>query len=378
MDWELIKLIIERVFPEGSKLIQNDSQVSLEERFWVVGNHKGLRWIIPQNPKYSLSVLRQWRPYGTVSYLKWQFLLAVYQVGQLQKLPGVISIGISEATAQNWRHMGFKELSLIPLIYIGTPGPKRKAVVSLIDKQKCSLIGIAKVPLAQKATAMILQEAKTLTRLAPEKPGLAPNLMYVNPKTGIAVQTPREGKPTGTSLTSAHLPWFSSVSIPNKQTSLQEQINYLTQRIIALDSIEAEIKTNLAQILEIIDDPTPLPSVWVHGDFTPWNLKWSSDLSLMAVDWEEAQANGLPLQDLFHYQYIQSHLLKKKPNLLEMTRKQPLVSQYLSSLGIDRTRYEKLALFYLADSWLRSQEREDWSFAVFLAEEISRILGKMK
>ena len=378
MDWELIKLIIERVFPKGSKLLQNDNQVPLEERFWVIGNHKGSRWIIPQNPQHGVSILRQWRPYGTVSYLKWQFLLAVYQLGQLQKLPGITSIGIAGAAAQDWQHMGFTELFLVPLIYIGSPGPKRKAVVSLVDKQKSNLIGIAKVPLAHKATAMILQEAQTLTRLAPEKPGLAPNLMYVNPQTGIAVQTPREGKPTGTRLTSAHLPWFSSVSIPNQQTSLQEHINQLQQRIATLSSIEAGMSTNLARILEIIDDFTPLPSVWVHGDFTPWNLKWSKDLSLMAVDWEEAQPNGLPLQDLFHYQYIQSHLIKKKPNLLEMTRKQPLVSQYLSSLGIDRTRYEKLALFYLADSWLRCQEREDWSFATFLAAEISRILGKKK
>ena len=378
MDWELIELIIKRVFPEGSKLTQNGNQVSLAARFWVIGSHKGLRWIIPQNPKYGVSVLRQWRPYGKFSYLKWQLLLTAYQARQLQRLPGVTSIGITGTASRDWRHMGFEELYLIPLIYIGTPGPKRKAVVSLVDRESYNLIGIAKVPLAQKANAKILQEAQTLSRLAPEKPGLAPNLMYVNSETGIAVQSPREGKPTGTKLTSAHLPWFSSVSIPNQQTSLQEQINQLNQRIIALDSIEAEMGTNLARILKIIDDPTPLPSFWVHGDFTPWNLKWSGDLSLMALDWEEAQPNGLPLQDLFHYLYIQSHLLKKKPNLLEMTRKQPLVAQYLDSLGIDRIRYEKLALFYLAESWLRCQEREDWNFAAFLAAEISQILGDMK
>ena len=378
LDWKLIELIIERVFPQGSKPIPEAKQVSLEARFWVIGSSKSPRWIIPQNPQYGVSVLKQWRPYGTFSNLKWKFLLAAYQTGQLQRLPGVTSIGIAGAASKDWQHMGFEGLFLLPLIYIGTPGPNRKAVVSLVNKEKCQLIGIAKVPLANQATTQILQEAKTLTRLATEKPGLAPELLYVNQEEGIAVQTARKGKLTETKLTSAHISWFDRAAIPNRQTSLREQVDRLHQRIVALDSIATAMEANLTRLLEAIDDPTPLPSVWVHGDFTPWNLKWSRDRHLLAVDWEEARPNGLPLQDLFHYQYIQSHLLHKKPNLLETTRKQPIVARYLRSLGIDRIRYEKLARFYLVESWLRCQDREDWDYADFLATEISHILGEMK
>ncbi|WP_019504090.1 aminoglycoside phosphotransferase family protein [Pleurocapsa sp. PCC 7319] len=373
MDWQLIELIIDRVFPKGAKLIPSGKQVPFESRFWVIGSHKGPRWIIPQNPKYGISVLQQWRPYGTISYWKWQFLLGAYQAKQLQRLPGVTSIGIVGAKDRNWQHLGLKGLYPLPIIYIGTPGINRKAVVSLVDS-KSNLIGIAKVPLANNATIKILHEAKTLSSLATEKPGFAPQLLYVDRAKGIAVQTSREGKLTETSLTSAHISWFACACIPDLQTSLQKQVQFLKQRLAMSDSIKPNMQANLTQLLARLEDPTPLPSVWVHGDFAPWNLKWSSGRQLLAVDWEEAKFNGLPLQDLFHFQYIQSHLLQKKKNLLETTRKQPIVAQYLDSVGIDRSRYEKLAQFYLAESWFHCQEREDWDYAAFLAAEISHIL----
>ncbi len=378
MDLQLIKLIIDQVFPPKTKLIINEKKVPAESKFWLIDSKKGTRWIIPQNPRYGISILRQWRPYGTISYWKWQLLLIAYWAKILHRLPNVTSIAIVGETDWDWRHLGYEGLNLLPIIYIGTPGPNRKAVVSLIDWEDSTLIGVAKVPLTDNATVKILQEAEILSSLATEKPGLAPQLLHINTEKGIAVQAVKEGKLTKASLTSAHISWFSRAEIPHLQTSLQEQVQSLKKRLAILDWIDPQMRSNLNHLLEKIEDPTPLPSTWVHGDFTPWNLKWSSDRRLQAVDWEEAKYNGLPLQDLFHFQYIQSHLLQEKKNLLETTRKQPLVSEYLDSQGIDRTKYNKLAHFYLVESWLNCQEREDWSYADFLAAEIAQVLKESK
>jgi hypothetical protein len=50
----------------------------------------------------------------------------------------------------------------------------------------------------------------------------------------------------------------------------------------------------------------------VHGDFAPWNLLRTSDGWLL-LDWECAQAEGLPFYDVFHY-LIQSHALLGQPS----------------------------------------------------------------
>ena len=374
MDLQLINLIIDRVFPQGAKLVRDTKQVPPESKFWLIDSKKGTRWIIPQNPDYGISILQQWRPYGTLSYWKWQFLLTAYRAKILRYLPGVTPIGIVGETEWNWQHLGYEERHLLPIIYIGTPGPNRKAVVSLIESQEFQAVAIAKIPLSENATTKILQEAEILSNLASSKPGLAPQLLHIDLEKGIAVQTAKEGKLTKTNLTSAHISWFTRAEIPDLQTSLQEQVHSLKQRLNILDWIDPKMRSNLNSLLAKIEDPTPLPSTWVHGDFTPWNLKLSSDRQLQAVDWEEAKYNGLPLQDLFHFQYIQSHLLEEKKDLLEATRNQSIVADYLEAIGIDFARYKQLAQFYLAESWLRCQEREDWDYADFLAAEISQLV----
>ena len=298
----------------------------MASRYWAIGSHKGLRWIIPHNPKYGLSVLRQWRPYSPISYLKWQLLLVAYRLRLLQRLPGVSAIAIAGVADKDWRHLGFEALCAQPVIYIGTPGPTRKAVVSIIDNGSHRLKGIAKVPLANGAKQKILQEANYLTRLATQKPGLAPQMLYVNSEAGIAVQTALTGKLTGTSLTSAHVDWFEQTHMPNCHTSLHQHVTALYTKIETSCDINTGVRTQLIQALEAIDDAKTLPAVWVHGDFVPWNLKWSGEHKLSAIDWEETYPNGLPLQDLFHFRYIQAHLLKLHTNVWVTARLAPDVA----------------------------------------------------
>jgi Phosphotransferase enzyme family len=379
----LIEQIVDRVFPTATTLVWNAAEVPPVERFWVVGGPKGPRWIIPELHQYGLPVLSQWRPYGASSYLKWQLLLCAYRAGQLHRLPNLVSIGISGASTSNWQHLGGNEDRIfIPTIYIGTPGITRKAVVAAIDLQQQTVFGVAKIPLEPGATANIVREAEILTALATAKPDIAPELLYFDRDRGITVQTAVPGKLVGKHLTKAHLAWLDRLYIPDRTTSLQEQSAKLRQRIVGeaslqetrLPDLPPPPSSLLERLLKEIDDSTAFPATWVHGDFAPWNLKWTGHRTLAAIDWEESQPNGLPLYDLFHYHYIQSYLLSRKSNILSKIWGNPLLAEYFSSLNINYSRFEKLALFYLANIWARSIENNKLDDAAFFITEISHIL----
>lgn len=376
---QLVRQIFCQILLKDVSLVWGEAEsVSLENRYWVIGNSDEPRWIIPFKSEGALSVLRQWRPYSKSAYLKWQLLLTAYQLGKLHNLPGIISIGVINAASSCWKHLGYtNQPSILPTIYIGTPGPTRKAVVSLIDPHQQTIVGVVKVALEKSATQNVLREAETLTYLASEKPGLAPTVLFVNQPQKLAVQTIVPGKPVGKSMTPAHIEWLSRLLTPEKKTSLQEQVCHLNQRTSKLTGIDQISMTKMDILWKILNDPTPLPSTWIHGDFAPWNLKWVDRQTLVAVDWEDAKPDGLPLYDIFHHQYIQSNLLNHRKDIVKQIWHHSTTRKYLRSLDISQAQYQKLALYYLADMWIRSIERSKKSEAKFFMRELSYLLDGM-
>lgn len=373
MDSKLLEDIIYQIFPSGSDLSWDASQVGPDDRYWVIAGKQGPRWIIPQNPKYGLSVLTQWRPYGTLTSMQWQAFLTIYRIGQLGLLPNIQAFGISEAQTSSWESLGWmRSHAPVPVIYVGTPSDTRKAVISLVNRKTLQIVGIAKVPLTPLASNCILREAKNLTELAVNKPGLGPQLLFVNQDQGTSLQSAILGDPPSRRLTPAHCSWLSQLAIPEVETSLQEQVENLLPRLSHLSKMGDQTTVSAGKTLERLTDPTPLPSVWIHGDFAPWNLKWIDRSTLAAVDWEEARSHGVPLQDFFHYFYIQSYLFQSGPVLLSQL-KQKFVDPYWPNLNLDAEMYLKLARFYLAESWVCCMERGDQNYATFLAATLSQM-----
>lgn len=50
-----------------------------------------------------------------------------------------------------------------------------------------------------------------------------------------------------------------------------------------------------------------------HGDFAPWNVKRSADGRIFVIDWEHAQAEGLPWCDALHFCFQTSVLARRWP-----------------------------------------------------------------
>jgi hypothetical protein len=220
MEIKLIEQIVKKVFPKEATLVWNAKEVSLEDRFWIISSSKGSRWLIPQASIYGLPVLSQWQPYGTLSQVKWRFLLAAYGTQQLHHLPGITPIGVLRSRTGDWNHLGgHQNQAFIPVIYIGTPGSTRKAVVSLTDVQQQVVVSVAKIPLEESATVNILREAETLASLTLAKPGVAPKPLLVNQDLGIAVQSAIPGRLVEKRLTKAHIQWLDRLSIPDQITS---------------------------------------------------------------------------------------------------------------------------------------------------------------
>lgn len=359
MDSELIEKIIGKVLPSGSPLAWNANEVPPGDRFWIIPGRDGPRWIVPQNPRYGRSVLSQWRPYDLSSRIKWVAFMAAYRTGRLGMVPGVVPVGVARASDSNRGHLGWtNERGPVPVIYVGTPGPTRKAVAHLVDVATCRTAGVAKIPLGARAAENILHEADILGLLEEEKPGIAPRLRYVDRAACISVQDSITGRSSFRGLTQAHIDWLRDLRIPGTETSLREQSEYLMKRLVHLEGLPEATRCLLENVLEQLDDPTPLPAVWVHGDFAPWNLRWVEQGKLAAVDWEEAMPVSLPGVDLIYFYVIQDFLFCDNAPDKAWHQLQGFVDSHLVRSYIERFWYvEKLltslVLFTLADMLIR-------------------------
>ncbi len=85
--------------------------------------------------------------------------------------------------------------------------------------------------------------------------------------------------------------------------------------------IVSEFQTKLAHLVEA-------PSVLVHGDFGPWNVRRLSDGRITVIDWEEASAGVAVADELWHSISTQTQRLGAEAAL-------PLVLQGLSHHAAD-------------------------------------------
>jgi len=370
LDRDLIAEIVAKTFPRGAELTWSAGDVHADDRFFVIPDNLGPRWIIPCDPSRGWPFLKQWRPYKVSSRLKWRMLMVAYARGQLGRLPQVIPLGISGYKDQAWDHVGWSAPEPpVPVIYVGTPHRARKAVVGLMDTDECYVSAIAKIPLGAEARRTIAHEVDVLARLEKEKPGLAPRSLFVNKKTGVSVQEAIEGKPTTRRLTQAHITWLLDLAIPAETISLREEAERLAQQVVGHNDIDHRTRHVLNLVLSEIDDCYRLPATWVHGDFAPWNLKRTPSRTLRAIDWEYASPRGLPLFDLIYYRSIQAFLFKEKK--LFPRSIQPLLGRYMEYFGIGSSMFRKIMLACLAKQWLRRHREGSRQHASFLFQQLS-------
>ncbi len=284
-------------------------------------------------------------------------------------LPGVARVNISGIEDIDWRSVGWRgNVSPVPVVYMGTPGMTRKAVIHLVNPASGTCEAIVKVPLTEAAGAAILREADVLTTLADEDYTCAPRLLFVDEERGVATQTALNGKPGGRRFTAAYWELLRSLMLPGESTTMAGHAAEWQEQLLWAVGCEADISVMTAALSELCD-PRPLPACWVHGDFTPWNMRHLPDGTVALLDWEEAQRGGLPLQDAFHFFHMQDFLFGSRPAVHSTD-----IGRFAKTIGISTEQCRKLEIAYLAHAYLQRRTAGAPEHCEYLLETLQIVL----
>jgi hypothetical protein len=270
----------------------------------------------------------------------------------------------------DWRSVGWNsEIPPVTAVYLGTPGPSRKAVIHLLDSCSGVCQVIVKVPISEAAPDAILQEADVLSSLAAERCTFAPRLLSVDRDHGISAQTVLPGAAGSRRLLPEYLQLLRSLGLPGETTSIVEHAATLQDQLLWSAGSDRDLATITAALSQLCDAHL-LPAFWVHGDFAPWNIKHRSDGPPALLDWEDARRGGLPLQDAFHFLHIQDYLFGKHP----ASHAEDL-DRFAGELGLSTAQCHQLEIAYLVHSYLERLTQQP-NHSGFLLDTLRVVLGE--
>ncbi|HVP53507.1 MAG TPA: phosphotransferase [Candidatus Eisenbacteria bacterium] len=330
--------------------------------YMAVPGNESARWLLPAGGSGIDGVLASWKPYRLRSRAAWAAIRAASRVGRVAALPGVATLEVEEAGGTDWSKLGWPgQDQPVPVIYLGTPGPRRKAVVHLVDRDSGSCRAVAKVPLTDEAKDAVLHEAEVLQALAAECLEAAPRLLFVDRARGIATQSFVEGPSGGRRPGPEVWRLLRSFVLPGERTSLKVQVKRWAQEMRY-----APGDRTIAAALDDLRDDTSLPLCWEHGDCTPWNIKRRPDGRYALIDWEEARRNGVPLQDAYHFLHMQDFLFSRSPRLHAAE-----VMAEAAGMGLTLRLCRKLETAYLVSAYVKCMQRGNPERARFVLHALT-------
>lgn len=326
------------------------------------------RWLVPARSGNLHAALAAWSPYRLSSRLKWNAIRAANRIGVLQALPNLKRVQLGDASEIDWRAVGWtRDTPPAPLIYVGTPGPRQKAVVHLLDPASGNCGAIVKVPLCAGAKDAIVRDASTLAILAGERFSCAPRLMWLDRRHGIATQQFLPGKSGSRRFLPEYFALLASLVLRDEPTNVAAKTATWHE---ALSGLTHKTEINLmATALSELCDTHSLPSCWTHGDFAPWNIRQSTRCPTALIDWEEAARGGLPLQDAYHFLHIQDFLFSARPTIHSAD-----VESFARTLGIAAGQCRTLEIAYLVRSYLTCTSPHQTQRAQFLLNSLALLL----
>jgi hypothetical protein len=343
----------------------NTPEAQPREFFAVPGDAP--RWLIPAAGGKLRWVLANWSPYRLASRLQWLTIRAANRLGALGALPNVTAVQL-EADNVDWGAVGWnRSRPPIPVVYVGTPGPRRKAVVHLVEPESGSCEAIVKVPLCPGACDAIVREADVLTALAEERYSFSPHLLHLDRKRGVATQQYLPGRSGSRRMLPEYWELLRSLMLHDEHIKTSDWATawykpYLPQLADKLDL--ALVKSAFDEL----GDEHFLPACWVHGDLAPWNIRRRAQ-SAALIDWEEAQRGGLPLQDAYHFLHMQDFLFGRRPSSHCKD-----IEGFARTLGIAAPQCRKLEIAYLAKSYAACSSQDQARRTSFLRKTLALLV----
>jgi hypothetical protein len=112
------------------------------------------------------------------------------------------------------------------------------------------------------------------------------------------------------------------------------------------NDLSPEWRARLEAVLQLIRvelGSAVLPMGLAHGDYVPWNMRTLPDGGQYLFDWEFARPECTPLYDFYHFEFLSSHYLRRRPmNTIAALR-------LLREVELDTPSARWFFLAYLAD-----------------------------
>jgi len=255
-------------------------------------------------------------------------------------------------------------------IFTGTAGENRKAILTLHQNNSCS--HFVKIPLTQKANALIKNEQQQLAQLhqLQFKNWVLPNGIGTKDYLCLTNVEPKTSLKSANAIRAVHLNALqecytkTTVQCPPKQISTWSQIiegiDYLNskpkfQNDISQNKIKV-LTYHINQLAERFSATTLIPVAVSHGDFTPWNMYETAD-KIHVYDWEMSTNDQPIFFDLFHYVFqtnilILQNSFKEIQSDLEELKDHPIVKNMMEQFSINWTLHYNYYLLYIVSYYV--------------------------
>ena len=284
-------------------------------------------------------------------------------------LPQVQRVKVDDLPGINWRIVGWSDNTPpVPVIYVGTHGPRQKAVIHLVDPASGWCSAVVKVPLQAAASAAIARESVVLADLEEESCKVAPRLIYFDEVRGIATQRFLAGRSGNRKLLPEYLDLLQSLVLPDEHTTLAGHAAEWRGHPLWDFMEPAELELLTSALAELVD-ATSLPACWAHGDFAPWNIRDRKHLPPALIDWETGERGALPLQDALHFLHIQRFLFRGQPKSYAAD-----LAPLAKRIGVSSRLSRKLEIAYLSKSYFTCMEWGDRWRADYLLKSVLTVM----
>ncbi len=310
-----------------------------------VDGSEGPVWVMPARKAYGLPFLEKWYPATTSSW--WHELAQAYAAGRLNEYAGTFLLRMPPPPRAHWESLGWH--SSIPPVLVGYAGalnPWQKVVAGLIQRETGIAAMVAKFPMSDEARTYIDKEAETLDLLQREMPGAGPRPILFDEDRGILVEQALSGESAGKLLQPLHLPFLLRLAQKGETTTLQRRAKALKERLGRIENPDEETTALIDGLCTLLDDATPLPAMWVHGDLHAGNMILRKQGVVQAMDWAFARRHGLPFYDIVRAQ-VQSKL-GREGETIDLPEPDEAHQAYARALDVDLTLYHKVVAYYTA------------------------------
>jgi hypothetical protein len=333
-------------------------------------SHAGIpRWVLPEDTRRAVTVLKSWKPYSAKSRLKWGAVLASCRLNALVAMPGIARENLScDLSYWGGRVPEFSSSWTI-VAYIGNPSPTRKALLFFIDED-AQIRAVVKVPIYPAAKAAILNEANVLANLRNRLP--LPQILFSDARKGIAGQSWMEGANIRRAFRAQHLDLLTCLASERMHIRLGDRREQLQQRISSLPFTDFSL---LNRALSLLDLKEELRTCVEHGDFTTWNMRRLKNGQLTLIDWEWAVEAGFPWQDVCRYFYLQDYLFHESADVWKVLMSTPLLAEYRRRFDLSPEAVRGLTIYYLLRFLCDEHEEGDRDKVEYAMAKIREVLN---